>query len=118
MVLHVVLFKPRPDLSEAGRQGLVAAFEHAIRNIPTVRGVRVGRRVRHGAGYEAVAPDLADYAVVIEFDDVAGLQAYLRHPAHADLGARFNDALSSGLVYDYEAGGVEQLSTISGVDRA
>jgi hypothetical protein len=109
MVLHVVLMKPRGDLSAVDRQALADAFERAVRTIPTVRSVRVGRRVRHGAGYEAAAPDAADHAAIIEFDDVAGLQAYLGHPAHEDLGARFQQSLSSALVFDFEAGGLEML---------
>jgi hypothetical protein len=109
VLTHLVLMKPRPDLSAADRAVLVDAFERAVREIPTVRGVRVGRRVVHGAGYEAVAPDLAEYLAAIDFDDVAGLQAYLRHPAHADLGMQFGQALSSAVVFDFEVGGIEDL---------
>jgi hypothetical protein len=112
MVVHLVLLKPRPDLSQAERQALVRAFERAIRHIPTVRGVRVGERVRHGAGYEAEAPDSVDYGVILEFDDLEGLQAYLRHPAHEELGARFNQSLSSAMVYDFEAGGIDVLDRL------
>lgn len=104
MISHVVLFRPKPDLTAADREALIAAFEYAVSEIPHVRGVRVGRRVTHGAGYENGAPDLADALIVIDFDDLAGLQAYLGHPAHAELGARFNEALSSGLIYDFEVG--------------
>jgi len=109
MVSHLVLLKPRPDLSEAERDRLVAAFERALREIPSVRGVRVGRRVTHGAGYEARMPDAADYLVAIDFDDIAGLGAYLRHPAHDDLGDRFSDSLAAALVYDFEDVGLENL---------
>jgi len=80
-----------------------------MREISTVRGVRIGRRVVHGAGYEAGAPDAAEYIASIDFDDLAGLQAYLRHPAHQELGARFGRALSSAMVFDFEVGGVEEL---------
>jgi Stress responsive A/B Barrel Domain len=109
VLTHLVLMKPRPDLSQAERAALVAAFERAVREIPTVRNVRVGRRVVHGAGYETVAPDIGDYVAAIDFDDVAGLQAYLRHPAHEDLGARFGQALASAAVLDFEVGGIEEL---------
>jgi hypothetical protein len=109
MVSHVVLMKPRPDLTAAARTALVDAFERAVREIPTVRGVRIGRRIAHGAGYEASAPDTADYLAIVEFDDLAGLQAYLRHPAHEQLGARFGDSLSAALVYDFEVGGMDAL---------
>jgi hypothetical protein len=112
MVSHVVLMKPRADLSPAERQALIDAFEHAIREIENVRNVRVGRRVVHGAGYERSAPDSADYLVTIDFDDLAGLQAYLRHPAHEALGASFNRSLSSALVYDFEVGGIERLANL------
>lgn len=112
MVSHVVLMKPRADLSPAERQALVDAFERAIREIPDVRGVRVGRRVLHGAGYEQSAPDSADYLVTIDFDDVAGLQAYLSHPAHTALGASFNESLRSAFVYDFEVGGLGDLANL------
>jgi len=107
MIAHVVLMKPRADLSPRDRRAFVDALERAVREIATVRGVRVGRRVRHGAGYEASAPDAADFVAIIEFDDLAGLQTYLRHPAHAELGARFGEAISSALVYDFEVGGLD-----------
>ena len=111
MISHVVLFRPKPGLSNADREGLVSAFERAIQEIPTVRTVRVGRRVTHGAGYEQQAPDIIDFLIEIEFDDLAGLQTYLQHPAHADLGERFNQALSSGLVYDFELGTLRDIAT-------
>ena len=102
MVSHVVLFKLRGDLVAADRKALAAAFERAIREIPTVRHVRFGRRLMHGAGYEENPAYSADYLVIVDFDDLAGLQAYLRHPAHAELGARFGQSIGSALVYDFE----------------
>jgi hypothetical protein len=102
MISHVVLLTPRPDLSADGRERFVAAFERAIRDIPAVRGVRVGRRVTVGAGYEPLMPDLAAYLAVLDFDDVNGLRAYLQHPAHAELGARYADSLASAMVFDFE----------------
>ena len=113
MFSHLVLMKPRPDLSPADRQALIDAFEHAIREIPDVRGVRVGRRVTHGAAYEQAAPDAGEYLVAIDFDDLAGLQAYLRHPAHEALGVRFRQSVSSAFVYDFEVGGVEGLASLA-----
>ena len=102
MVTHLVLIKPRPDLSAAEREQLIAAFERAVTEIPTVRHVQVGHRITHGAGYEARMPDTADYLVAIEFEDVEGLAAYLRHPAHEELGVRFTESLAAALVYDFE----------------
>jgi hypothetical protein len=108
MVSHLVLLKPRADLATADRDRLVTAFEHAIQGISTVRHVHVGRRVTHGAGYETQMP-AAEYLVTIDFDDLAGLQGYLRHPAHAELADRFGESLASALVYDFEDIPLEKL---------
>jgi hypothetical protein len=112
MVWHMVLMKPKADLAPADRAAFVNAFKRAVREIPVVRGVRVGRRVTHGAGYEHGMLDAADYVAVIEFDDLAGLQTYLRHPAHAEVGARFGQSLSSGWVYDFEVSRMEVLEKL------
>ena len=109
VISHIVLMTPRADLSLDERSAFIDAFERAVRDIPAVKAVRVGRRVTHGAGYEQAAPD-ADYLAVIDFEDLADLQAYLRHPAHDDLGARFGQSLRSALVYDFEVGGPEELT--------
>jgi hypothetical protein len=103
MIQHVVLLKPRGDLTPEERREFIAAFEEAVREIPSVRRVRVGRRVRHGAGYESQMPDSADFMAAIDFDDLSGLREYLAHPAHARLGELFGTLLSSALVFDFEA---------------
>ncbi len=106
MLSHVVLLAPRPDLTPAELEAFVSAFERAAREIPSVRAVRVGRRVRHGQMYEAaMTTDFAVFAS-FEFDDLEGLQAYVNHPAHADLAAHFYGSLAAGLAYDYEMGTV------------
>jgi hypothetical protein len=102
MVLHVLLFQPRPDLADSDRQALAAAFESAARAIPFIRRCHVGRRIRHGAGYEALAGESFDYAAVLEFDDLASLRAYLEHPSHADLGQRFLGSIARSCIGDYE----------------
>lgn len=114
MISHVVLMKPKADLSTEDRRAFVKAFDRALREIPSVRGVRIGKRVTIGAHYESFSRDGGDYLAVIDFDDLAGLQAYLRHPAHHELGARFYQTLSSALVYDYEVWGAEGLEKLVG----
>ncbi len=111
MVVHVVLFKPRADLSAQDRAAFVVTLERAIKEIPTMRGVRVGRRVTFGAGYEKTAPDAADFLAVLEFDDLAGLQTYLEHPVHEELGRRFNQSLAAGFVYDFELVDLETIAS-------
>ena len=63
---------------------------------------RIGRRVRHGRGYEDLMVEDMEYALVLEFDDIAGLRGYLEHPAHEEVGARFYGSIAAGYVYDYD----------------
>ena len=42
------------------------------------------------------------YAAVIEFDDEAGLKAYLEHPAHQQLSSQFYNAFEQALMYDFD----------------
>jgi hypothetical protein len=102
MIAHVVLFKPRADLSTEVRQRLADFFEAALRQIPSIRRARVGRRITHGRGYEALMTVDYQFAAVLEFDDVTGLKAYLEHPAHEQLGSQFFEVFEQALMYDFD----------------
>jgi hypothetical protein len=117
VITHVVIMKPRAALAPREREAFVEAFEHAVREISAVRAVRIGRRVTHGAQYEQTSPDAADFLIQIDFEDLAGLQAYLRHPAHEAVGAHFNRSLDSGWVYDFETGDLTRLREFVGETR-
>ena len=110
MISHVVLFRTHRDLPSHERDGLLTAFERAVRDIPTVRGVRAGRRVLFGAGYEGAAPESVEVLVAIDFDDLSGLQAYLEHPVHVELGERFRRACANSMIFDFA--GTEDASAI------
>jgi len=43
-----------------------------------------------------------EYAAMLDFDDLVGLQAYLEHPAHEALATRFFRVLDESLIYDFE----------------
>jgi hypothetical protein len=113
MVTHLVLLKLKRGLSQLDRQAFATAFEHAVTDIPTVRGVRIGTRIAIGAGYEPGMPDTADYVAAIDFDDQQGLGAYLEHPVHQELARLFWSSLSGGFVFDFEMGGLELLSRLT-----
>lgn len=102
MIAHVVLFRPRRDLPPQARQMLAAAFESALQQIPSIRRARVGRRLVLGRAYEALMRVDYPYAAVLEFDDRAGLIAYLDHPSHERLAAQFFGAFEEALMYDFE----------------
>ena len=102
MIAHVVLFTPRADLSPDARRQLAVSFEAALKQIPSIRRARVGKRLLHGRGYEALMTVDYEYAAVIEFDDEAGLKAYLEHPAHQQLGSQFFEVFEQALMYDFD----------------
>jgi hypothetical protein len=113
MIAHLVLFRPRGDLSPQERQSLADAFASALREIPSIRRARVGRRVTNGWAYEKLMHVIYDYAALIEFDDAAGLRAYLEHPAHQELGNRFSSTFEEALMYDFELEeGVEGIAAL------
>jgi antibiotic biosynthesis monooxygenase (ABM) superfamily enzyme len=102
MIVHVVLFSPRPDLAAEARQDLAAAFEVALRDIPSIRRAHVGKRMTHGRPYEQLMGVNYEYAAILEFDSLDALKAYLNHPAHEQLATRFFAAFKEALMYDFE----------------
>lgn len=113
MIAHVVLFKPRPQLTDHERRELVNALTRAIHDIPSIRRALVGKRVRHGRPYESLMQTDYTYAAILEFDDMTGLKAYLEHASHEALGEQFFAVFEDALMYDFEmdegAGGVEAI---------
>jgi hypothetical protein len=102
MMLHVVLFKPKPNLDEDARRGLAKAFADAIDGISAIKKARIGRRCTHGRPYEQLMRVDYTHAAILEFDDLDGLKAYLEHPVHAKLGSRFFECFEQALMYDFE----------------
>ncbi|HSL22601.1 MAG TPA: Dabb family protein [Vicinamibacterales bacterium] len=100
MIAHLVLFRPKGDLPAADRESLVAAIDAAHREIPAIRRFRVGKRTMRSAPYAAAMPEYS-FIALIEVDDEAALQAYLDHPAHAQLARWFWSAGDGALAYDF-----------------
>ena len=102
MVAHVVLYRPRPETDVAVRRAFLAALADAPRRIPAIRRFWIGRRITDGPGYRlGEFPDFP-FMAVIEFDDRAGLEAYLAHESHQDVGRLFNETAEAALIYDFE----------------
>ena len=110
MVVHVVLFRPKIQTSEDERRQMFEALHSAATEIPTVRRFHIGRRAVHGAAYEKFMREDFPFAAIIEFDDLAGLQAYLRHPQHEKLGMLFYQLQESALAYDYETASLRDIT--------
>ena len=114
MIVHAVLFRPRPDLTAEQRASLVDAFSAALREISVIRRSSVGERITHGRGYERLMRTNYSHAAFLEFDDVAGLRAYLEHPAHERLGQLFFETFEEALMYDFETkDGLEGVETLA-----
>ncbi len=114
MLAHIVLFRPKPDLPADARRAFARAFERAVCEIPSVRRARVGRRCTLGTVYDSLMREDFSYAAIVEFDDEAGLKAYLEHPAHQELGERFYQAIEIALTYDFEMRAGEEAGTLLG----
>ena len=108
MIAHVILFRPRPDVSLTERRAIIDAYAIALRDIPTIRRARVGRRVMVGRSYEDMMRTDFPYAAILEFDDLAGLRTYLDHPAHQEMATRLFAAIADVLVYDFEMEGTAE----------
>ena len=103
MIAHIVLFTPQASVGPEEKAAILESLTHAVRQCPTVRASRIGRRVHHGlAGYEQHMREDYQYFLVLEFDDVEGLRQYLEHPAHGAIGGFFTNAAAAALAYDYE----------------
>jgi hypothetical protein len=102
MILHVVLFRPRKDLSAVARRELVQALARAIDEISAISRVRIGRRHTHGRPYELLMREDYTHAAILEFENHAALRAYLDHQNHADLAARFFECFEQALMYDFD----------------
>jgi len=103
MTFHLVLFRPRHDVTDAERQGLLDAMRAAAQDIPSVRRFEIGERVANPPQYVLSGfPDFP-YVAWLEFEDEAGLHAYLSHPLHVDLGRRFNETAEAALIYDFNS---------------
>ena len=102
MIAHVVLFRPRVDLSAEARQALATSFEAALTQIPVDSSRPCRQRIAVGRPYESLMEVDYSYTAIIEFDDRAGLIAYLDHPTHEQLASQFFGAFEEALMYDFE----------------
>lgn len=104
MILHLVLYEPKPGLSEADISQFKAVVVDACTAIPTIRQVRTGRTIDLGLGYKnRSSGGNFGYIAVFEFESVAGLKDYLTHPAHAALAEQFWKHCERTMILDVEA---------------
>ena len=100
MIRHIVLFKLQDTAegrSKAENIDIARSLADAFpEQIPTLRSVQVVVPV-HGA-----PPDNEDMALICLFDDLAGLHAYKKHPAHVAFGDFMRKVRIRRTSMDYE----------------
>ncbi|MCR2783707.1 MULTISPECIES: Dabb family protein [unclassified Microbacterium] len=98
MIRHIVAFKLAADdaatrteqAAEAGRR-----LEALVGVVPTLRSMSAGANALD-------LPGNWELALVADFDDVAGLDAYQEHPAHKEVAAFIGGIRSDRVAVDLE----------------
>jgi hypothetical protein len=110
MILRVVLFQLRSEVTDYDSRVLLASINGAVKSVPGLLSFNVGRRVESDGAYTlGDSPGRADgvhvpyeYVAVFQFDTIKALQAYFKHPAHAEILARFAAVAATAVTCDYE----------------
>lgn len=78
MIRHVAVFRFAPEFTSDQREHWMSLLRALPSQIPSLRSMSVGVDLLGGqTSYEL--------AIVADFDDLAGLETYNRHPAHAEV---------------------------------
>jgi len=98
-VKHIVIWNLNAD-DDAARDRDAARIDELLTGlVGTVESIRSLEVVRNVAYPEANG----DVAVVAEFDDVEGLDAYVVHPAHQEAAAEIRTLVTGRGAIDYRA---------------
>jgi hypothetical protein len=99
MFRHVVLFRWKPGTSDDAKAAVQQALAELPAAIPTLRDYRFGPDADVNAGN-------FEFAVVADFDDVAGYLVYRDHPAHqAVIAEHIAPALAERAAVQFELSG-------------
>jgi hypothetical protein len=98
-LVHVVILKAKPDTPATAAQAVIDDAVAQLAKIKGVRGLWAGKPAT-----KATPEATTDYAValVLVFDDAAGLRAYLADPAHTKFADKHLKKWEAPLVYDLD----------------
>ncbi len=97
MLIHVVLFKPKPDTDEASLGELANALSALPSKIPGIVDYAWGPNVNPEGldhGYQ--------HGFVMTFENIAARDAYFPHPAHTAVHPLIDAVTADVLVFDIE----------------
>ena len=98
MIRHVVAFKIAADDQETR----TAQAAEAARRLEALQGVVPSlRAMTAGANVVSLGQNW-DLVLVADFDDEAGLQAYVTHPVHEEVAAYIGSIRSDRVAVDFE----------------
>ena len=75
MLRHIVLQKFKPEATAEERNAFRAAIERLRAEVPEIHALVCGENVGSG-------PNHHDFALVVDFDDMAAFHRYIASPAH------------------------------------
>jgi quinol monooxygenase YgiN len=96
MLKHVVLFKFKPEATEAQRQEMIAALNGLARTVPEVKKLKTVLKAK-GAGERVY-----HLALFSEFADLAALDRYIVHPDHQKVVKLVDACCEARASFDYE----------------
>lgn len=98
MVKHTVLFQLRADLEPQQKTEVMECFRKGIMELPAqiacIRHIEVGFNINPEEKF--------DIALCGEFDTLADVDAYARHPLHVAVAAQLKPYVSARSCTDYE----------------
>lgn len=108
MIQHIVLFTPKPGLSDEVRGAFAALVTETLAASRHIARYSIGHRVDVDSGYPRSFGDKTyDYAAVLEFADRDSLVGYLNDSSHGRLGQMFWEYCDSCVVCEVEANASE-----------
>lgn len=96
LLRHIVLYQFKPEISAEQVQEVVDAFSALPRKIDTIVGYEHGTNISE----ENKSAGLT-HCFIVSFRDVAGREAYLKHPAHDAYVKVVKDRREKVIVFDY-----------------
>jgi len=101
VIVHIVLFQPKHDITQAEREAFASTLQRTVHAIPEVQRARVGSGIQVGVGYEAkLGRPPYDFVALLEFATLQDLRTYLDHPLHEALGVMFWQTCESTMILD------------------
>jgi hypothetical protein len=101
-LVHTVIFYLKKDAPDSTIDALIADARESLSKIPTVRGLKVGRRCEQSKGNF----NDKDFQIglLVLFDNFEGLQTYIDHPNHKDFVKRMNEknVIEKVVVFDFD----------------